>query len=96
MGNASDQNRYRLISGVFNPDEASELLMALLEDKISFHQRNNWSLRERFGKSTAPGEKRIGELRQTRTDLIALLQEARDAGLQLHINCNIDITLAPE
>ena len=51
MTDELEARRFRLISGVFYPDEASQLLMTLIEDKISFHQRNNWSRRERFGET---------------------------------------------
>ncbi|MCB1843013.1 MAG: hypothetical protein KDI09_08650 [Halioglobus sp.] len=94
MANSPKTDSYRLISGSFKPDEASELLMTLLEDKISFHQRNNWSRGERFGESSAPGVKRIGELRQTKADLATLIDEAKAAGLQLNIHCDIEITLS--
>ena len=55
MTDELDAQRFRLISGVFYPDEANQLLMTLIEDKISFHQRNNWSRRERFGETDAAG-----------------------------------------
>ncbi|HBX72404.1 MAG TPA: hypothetical protein DEG86_05405 [Halieaceae bacterium] len=45
MTDELEARRFRLISGVFYPDEASQLLMTLIEDKISFHQRNNGSRR---------------------------------------------------
>ena len=41
MKNEADTRSYRLISGVFYPEEASQLLMTLIEDKISFHQRQH-------------------------------------------------------
>jgi hypothetical protein len=96
MKNEADTRSYRLISGVFYPDEASQLLMTLIEDKISFHQRNNWSRRERFGESDPVSAKRITELRQTKADLAALIEEAAAAGMQLSISGNIEITLTPE
>ena len=64
MADDSDHNSYRLISGEFHPDEAREILMTLIEDKIGFHERNNWSRRE-HQLDTTEGEKRIAALRQT-------------------------------
>jgi hypothetical protein len=89
-------NNYRLISGVFSPDEAREVLMTLIEGKISFHLRNNWSRRELFGDTGVAGEKRINQLLQTKEDLAALIEQAKKAGMQLNIDCNIGITMTPE
>jgi hypothetical protein len=96
MANVPETNEYSLISGVFSPDEARELLMTLIADKLSFHQRNNWSRQERFGKTSAAGEKRVAELLQTKADLIELIEEAAGSGKQLAINCNIEATLSQE
>lgn len=96
MADESEKKSYRLIGGVFHPDQANQLLMTLIQDKLSFHQRNNWSRRERFGESDAVGTKRMGELRQTKADLAALIAEARTEGMELTINCNIEITLSPQ
>ena len=96
MTDELETRQFRLISGVFYPDEASQLLMTLIEDKISFHQRNNWSRRERFGETDTASAGRISELRQTKADLAALVEEAEAAGMTLSISGNIDITLTPK
>ena len=96
MADESEKKSYRLIGGVFHPDQANQLLMTLIQDKLSFHQRNNWSRRERFGESDAAGTKRMNELRQTKADIIALIEEAKADGMELTINCNIEITLTPQ
>ena len=92
MADESDERSYRLISGEFKPDEARELLMTLIEDKIGFHERNNWSRRE-HRLDTEDGVKRIAVLRQTKADLVTMLEEASEAGMKLAINCNIEISL---
>ena len=93
MAVETEVRNFRLISGVFNPDEANEILMTLIDDKISFHRRNNWSRNERFGDSGAAGARRISELRDTKTELATLMQEAGSAGQRLAISCTIEITL---
>lgn len=85
---------FGLISGVFTPEEANEVLITLVDDKIRIHQRNNWSRRERFGESGAAGEERITELRKTRAELLEFLAEADSAGTKLSIRCNIEIVPA--
>ena len=84
---------YQLISGVFTADEAKEILMTLIQDKINFHQRNELSRRERFGEPGAAAGKRIMELKKTRTDLAALLEKAGAASQQLVINCTIEVNM---
>ena len=49
MTGESEMSTHQLINGVFGPSEANELLMCLIEDKISFHRGNIWSRKERFG-----------------------------------------------
>ena len=92
MTGEKEVRNYRLISGVFSPDEANEVLMTLIDDKISFHRKNNWSRSERFGESGAAGSRRINELRETKTELAALMEEAGSAGQRLAIDCTISIT----
>lgn len=96
MTKEPDTRSYRLINGVFYPEEASQLLLTLIEDKISFHKRNDWSRRERFGEVDRASVNRVKELRQTKADLAALIEEATAAGMTLTISGNIEITLTPE
>jgi predicted glycosyl hydrolase (DUF1957 family) len=84
---------HRLISGSFTPEDAREVLMVMLDDKISFHRRRNWSDQERFGEVDSRGLKRIDELQQTKQEVAQLLEEAAEAGVNLRIHCNIDIQL---
>jgi hypothetical protein len=87
---------YGLIRGVFCPDDARELLMTLIDNKISFHQLNNRSRRERFGEIDPAVVKRIDELRQSKADIAALIGELGALGMRLRINCNIEITPVQE
>lgn len=91
----SDVKSYSLIQGVFSPEEARQVLMTLIHDKISFHQRNDWSRRERLGETDPPGRRRIDELMATREALNLLLADVEAQGKDLVISCNIDVTLAP-
>ena len=87
---------YGLIRGAFTTDDARELLMTLLDNKIGFHQLNNRSRRERFGESDAAVVKRVDELRQTKADIATLIDEAAAAGMKLSISCNIEIAPVKE
>lgn len=95
----TDNNKtssYQLINGVFSADDARNLLLTLINDKIQFHQKESWSRKERFGDMPASGRSRIDELMQTKTDLAALIEAVNASGERLSISCSIDITRLPE
>ncbi len=95
MTDKSATHSYCLIVGVFLPDEARQVLLTLIHDKISFHHRNDWSRRERLGDTNPPGTRRVDQLIATREELKAMLADAEQRGMQLVINCDIDIRLEP-
>lgn len=88
-----DDGAYRLVDGIFDPAQATEVLMTLIEDKIRFHQRNNLTSHERCGHSDPASTRRIDELRQCKAELIARIAEAESCGQRLAINCTM--TIAP-
>jgi hypothetical protein len=67
--------------------------MTLVNDKISFNQKNDWSRRERFGETDPAEKKRIEELRKTKADIKDLIHYVSDSGMKLTINCNIEVLL---
>lgn len=92
MAEEPDTQNFLLISGEFNPDEANEVLMTLINNKISYHQTHNWSRRE-LGESDAAGRNRIEQLTATKARLAELMEEAGSSGQRLEINCTIEISL---
>lgn len=96
MNDAPKPNNYLLIDGVFSTDDARNVLMTLINNKIQFHEQDCWSRKERFGDSNAAGSRRVDELMQTRTDLATLIDLAQSRGERLSINCTIEVTRIPE
>lgn len=96
MSNEPTPANYRLIDGVFSTDDARNILMTLINNKIQFHEQDSWSRKERFGDSHAASSRRVDELLQTRTDLASLIDEAKSRGERLSINCTIEVTRVPE
>lgn len=88
------KRNYRLISGVFFPEEANEILMTLIQSKINFHHKKDFSQRERFGEADVAGAKRVVELTQAKDDLAELIKEADSSGQPLEINCIIEVTMS--
>ncbi|RLQ21055.1 hypothetical protein DWB85_14245 [Seongchinamella sediminis] len=86
-----DRESYRLVDGIFEPAQATEVLMTLIDDKIRFHQRNNLSSKERCGKPDTASLRRVDELRRCKADLVQRIEAAERAGQRLAINCAIAI-----
>lgn len=59
-----------LINGTFAPEEAKELLLELLNSKINFHSRKNWSSQERFGKPELVSKQKMEYLAEARNKII--------------------------
>jgi hypothetical protein len=87
-----DNRAYRLVDGTFEPAQATEVLMILIEDKIRFHQRNNLSSQERCGRPDIDSTRRVEALRRCKADLAATIAEAESRGQRLAIKCTIEIT----
>ncbi len=82
-----------LIKGTFTPNEAQEVLLQLLISKIDFHNRKNWSSRERFGKPDADSEQRLKYLEESRKKVKTLVSKAMDEQKNIIINSSIEINI---
>lgn len=82
-----------LIKGVFTPDDAREILLTLLDNKINFHNLRNWSSRERFGKPDAYSEERLTNLRESREKVKQIISQSIKQEENLMINSSIEITI---
>jgi hypothetical protein len=83
----------KFIDGIFNTEDASEILLAVLNDKINFHASLLLSNIERFGVDTSNSEKRIQELRAEKKRLVELIKVAKGSGALLEIASIISIKL---
>jgi 23S rRNA U2552 (ribose-2'-O)-methylase RlmE/FtsJ len=83
----------KFIDGTFNTEDASEILLAVLNDKINFHSSLLLSNIERFGVDTSNSEKRIHELRAEKKRVIVLIKEAKESGELVKIGSTISIEL---
>ncbi|MDB2448737.1 hypothetical protein N9W78_00395 [bacterium] len=95
MSDKGNPNHFQLITGDFEADEAQEILLSLIDNKIGFHERKDFSLQERFGETEPSVLNRLDQLRQTKKELSELLQAAVAENQRLSIHCTIDIALKP-
>jgi hypothetical protein len=85
-----------LIEGDFYFDEAKEILMTMFSSKINFHNIQNCSSQERFGKDDEVAQKRIPVLRNEIKKLEKILLEAKEKNKKLVINSEINISLSED
>ncbi|CAN5222960.1 hypothetical protein BH11BAC5_BH11BAC5_17770 [soil metagenome] len=83
----------KFIEGKFCPEEAKELLVNLINNKIQFHTMKNFSSEERFGKPVEGSQKRITELKESREKIILMIRQAVDEKAHLRIESAINIAL---
>jgi hypothetical protein len=82
-----------LIKGIFTPDDAREILLTLLDNKINFHDLRSWSSQERFGMPDPYSEERLTSLRESREKVKQIISQSIDQEKNLIINSSIEITI---
>ena len=85
-----------LIKGTFTPREAQELLLDLLNSKINFHHKKDFSSRERFGKPDAGSEQKLKNLTESRNKVRTLISQLINEDSEeksVTLNSTIEITI---
>ena len=83
----------KFIDGTFNTEDASEILLAVLNDKINFHSTLLFSNTERFGVDASNSQLRIKELRADKERVVAMMKEAKESGALVKVGSTISIEL---
>lgn len=89
-----NDQEYKLIDGTFTVDEADNILSALFNYKIDFHNREDFSNHIRFNRDITHSKKRIQELTETKKAIKDMLADSKSKNLNLVINSTITISLA--
>jgi hemerythrin superfamily protein len=82
-----------LIEGEFSFNEAREILTSMFNSKINFHNIQNWSSQERYGKDDETAQKKIPLLKNEIEKLEEIILEAKANNKKLVINSEIYISL---
>ncbi len=82
-----------LIKGTFTPDEAREILLQLLIDKINFHNLKNWSSRERLGKPDSDSEQRLKYLEESQKNVEVFIAKAVSEQKNITINSSTEMNI---
>jgi len=86
-----NQHSFTLIDGNFSIKESREILQNVFSDKIQFHERKNFSSKERFGKEDTTALKRIPKLKKSIDEIIKMLESAENKIELLEIKSEIVI-----
>lgn len=82
---------FKLIDGEFNQKDAKEVLVQLINDKINFHVRRNFSSKIRFGYADENSEKRITALNADLKNIISFFQQEEKIGQTFSIQAKIEV-----
>ena len=85
--------KLKLIEGEFSFKEAREILTSMFNSKINFHNIQNWSSQERYGKDDETAQKKIPLLKNEIEKLEEIILEAKANNKKLVINSEINISL---
>jgi hemerythrin superfamily protein len=85
--------KLKLIEGEFSFNEAKEILTSMFNSKINFHNIQNWSSQERYGKDDETAQMKIPLLKNEIEKLEEIILEAKANNKKLIINSEINISL---
>jgi hemerythrin superfamily protein len=89
----NSNKKLQLIEGEFSFNEAKEILTSMFVSKINFHNIQNWSSQERYGKDDETAQKKIPLLKNEIEKLEEIILEAKANNKKLVINSEIIISL---
>jgi len=85
-----------LITGSFNADDATEILINVFSAKIKFHELKNFSSQERFGMDDETAKKRIPDLKSSMNKIQDIIDEAKAKNKKLKITSEVIISLVDD
>lgn len=85
----------KLIDNKFTPEEAKDVLLTLINDKIRFHSNKNFSSEIRTGLSQNHSQQRIKELEEAKKEIIELTKKAEEMNILLDVESSIHISGNP-
>lgn len=86
------RNKYSLINDEYPPEEARELLMALVADTIHFHSLKSLRSWERSGENDKSTNYKIKKLTELQGNLLEMLNRLDSENLSIQVNTEIKVT----
>ena len=86
-----------LVNGEFNLDDASEVIMALLDQKLNFHKAKRFQLWTRDNKFDSERiDRRIAELEHAKAIVKDFLTSQESKATRLHLHADLNISVIEE
>nr|WP_299387157.1 hypothetical protein [Allomuricauda sp.] len=83
---------FLLIDGLFTSLEAADILLSLVNDKIKFHTVQQLNSGDPESDAYKSSERRIQQLKSTKSEITQMILEARKEGYELKIHSTIEIS----
>lgn len=83
----------KLIEGTYSNEEAADILLSVIGDKIRFHEIKKLSLKERLGIDSEESIQRLKELRAARQEIINMIKDSEGKPLEFTLSSDINITV---
>jgi hypothetical protein len=84
---------FKLIDGVFNSKEAKKIIISLINNKINYHNLEDFSNHIRFNNDLSNSQKRISELQNAQKMIEELVDLAEKNQWKLKIESTVEITI---
>jgi hypothetical protein len=86
-------SEFTLIDGKFTVEQAEQVLVALVNYKIDFHNREDFSNHIRFNDNLEHSKKRVSELQETKITIQELLKNLKVSDKNLVIKSTITVSV---
>ena len=87
-----ENEKFQLIDGTYVPEDAHEMLLTLLSDKIKFHSLHIHSTKERFNGDTKHSEQRMVALKGIKEQVSKAIESAKQQNKDLKISGVVNIS----
>ncbi|MFM7017305.1 hypothetical protein [Flavobacterium sp.] len=84
---------FKLIDGVFNSKEAKKIIISLINNKINYHNLEDFSNHIRFNNVLSNSQKRISELQNAQKMIEELVDLAEKNQWKLKIESTVEINI---
>ena len=86
-------SEFSLIDGKFTVEQAEQVLIALVNYKIDFHNRQDFSNHIRFNDSLEHSKKRVNQLQKTKINMQEFLKSIKLSDTNLVIKSTITVII---
>ena len=87
------EQNFKLIDGIFEPEDALKVVSAVINSKIKYHQLEDFSNHIRFNEAESHSKKRIVALENGFSELKNIIELSKVEGKKVKLNSQILIEL---